>query len=159
VSLAFDSNDYLPSGRHEATASEIKAALVDDFPKSATRSHLYDQWQALREAIERVIPIEEQWLDGSFVTRKEDPGDIDLVSHLDGSAVDNLSVADGMLLFGLLDRDLSRDVHGCHSFPIVIYPDGHPDRPQYEAALQAFDSLFGHDRNGNQKGYVEVVSE
>jgi hypothetical protein len=35
-------------------------------------------------------------LDGSSVTRKAEPGDVDLVSHLDGSSLDSLDEPDKM---------------------------------------------------------------
>src|SRR5437016_4245337 len=85
MALAFvEGSDYLPPGGHAATVSEIRAFFVDAFPSSTSRSNLFDRWAVLLEAIERIIHVDAQWIDGSYVTKKQDPGDIDLVSHLNG---------------------------------------------------------------------------
>ncbi len=64
-----------------------------------------------------------------------------------------------MLLTGVLAGHTSRDLHGCDSFYIASYPEDHPARAVYEAALSVWDSLFASDRAGNPKGYVEVSRE
>lgn len=148
--------DRLDPGRHVATATEIKTALVDAFSTAVTRGPLYDQWRVLNQAIEKILPIEEQWVNGSFVTTKLNPGDIDLVTHFDGARLAALDAGDRMLLKGLVAGHQSRDLHLCDSFVIAIYPNGHPWRSRYEALSAYFDGLFGKDRTGNAKGYVEV---
>jgi len=157
MSIQFaDGSSTLAPGRHLATADEILDALVDAFPNSTSRVPIYAQWQTLLEAIERMIKVEEQWIDGSFVTKKENPGDIDLVSHVDGPTLEQLGPVDQMLLHGVLAGHQSRDLHLCDSFFIAIYPEGHPARPIYEQALSIWESIFGTDRGGDPKGFVEL---
>jgi Family of unknown function (DUF6932) len=151
-----EGQDSLPPGRHKATQGEIEAALVDGFQESATRRRLFDQALELLEAIRKIVPVSALWIDGSFVTTKEHPGDIDLVSHLDGEALDALKPVDQMLLGGLVAGHWSRDLSGCDSFVVGVYPPGHNARGQYEAAASWWDSFFGNDRAGNAKGYVEL---
>jgi hypothetical protein len=98
------------------------------------------------------------WVDGSFVTKKADPGDVDVVTIFESSAYDALDAIDHTLLRGLLSHKLSRELHGCDSYAMVFYPPDHPARPTYEAACAYWDGLFGHDRGGNPKGYVELVT-
>lgn len=157
MSLAIPSgSDRLPPGRHQATVAEVEAAFANAYPSSASRGPLFEQWRLLSAAIERIVEIQDQWLDGSYVTTKENPADIDLVSHFDGPALDALDPIEKTLLIGLIHGHQSRDIHACDSFYIAIYPAGHPARAQYEAALRYWDNLFGRHRDGDPKGYVEV---
>lgn len=157
MALAFaDGSDYLPAGRHRATAEEIKTFFVDAFPASISRPILFERWAVLLQAIERVVEVQAQWIDGSYVTKKPEPGDIDLVSHLDGETLDALPPVERALLRGLIAGQLSKQLHACDSFHIAIYPPGHPARGPYEAALAYWEEWFGTDRGGEPKGYVEL---
>src|SRR5690242_7160692 len=93
--------DRLDAGRHAVTFEEIREVFVDGFPGSATRAPLFESFSLVRAAIMRVVPIREQWIDGSFVTRKQDPVDIDLVTVFDGEQLDALDGPDRTLLKGL----------------------------------------------------------
>jgi Family of unknown function (DUF6932) len=148
--------DRLPQGRHNATKDEIEQVLVNGFQNSTTRRGLFDQALELLDAIRQIVPVSALWIDGSFVTTKEDPGDIDLVSHLDGEALDALKPIDQMMLGGLISGHWSRDRSGCDSFAVSVYPTGHTARATYEATASWWDSFFGKDRAGNAKGYVEL---
>lgn len=150
-------SDRLPPGRHVATVEEIEQVFVDGFPGSTTRAVIFRQWRILCEAVERIIPIEQQWVYGSFVTRKENPADIDLVSHFDGAAMDGLAPVDKMLVHGLISGHYTRDLHGVDSFAIVHYPEGHPAREEYVKAINFWEDTLAHQgRSGEAKGYIEV---
>jgi hypothetical protein len=56
-----------------ASVAEIEAALVGGFPSSLRRPALFEQWRTLFQAIEHIVEVRAQWIDGSFVTRKEEP--------------------------------------------------------------------------------------
>jgi hypothetical protein len=158
VSLEFEPNsDSLPPGKHVASAAELEQVFVEGFPGSTTRAVVFRQWEILNSAIERIIPIKQQWLYGSFVTKKENPADIDLVSHFDGAAMDGLDPVDKMLVHGLISGHYTRDLHGVDSFAIVFYPEGHPARAEYEKAMGFWEDMLAHQgRSGDTKGYVEV---
>jgi uncharacterized Fe-S center protein len=158
VALEFETkSDRLPAGKHIATVAEIEAAFVTAFPKSETRAVVFRQWRLLCEAIERIIPIKQQWLYGSFVTKKENPADVDLVSHFDGELMDGLDPVDKMLVHGLISGHYTRDLHGVDSFAIVHYPERHPAREEYVKAINFWEDMLAHQgRLGEAKGYVEV---
>jgi hypothetical protein len=148
--------DRLPEGIHQVSTAEVKALLVDPFPNSSTRPGLYERWLGVREAIRRIVPVQTEWLNGSYVTKKEDPGDIDLIVFLDPK-VDQLDTPDQILLLGLTAQEVTKVLHGCHSFPVTAYPPGHPAHASYLAAMQTWRAFFGKDREGNAKGFLEIV--
>jgi hypothetical protein len=154
-----DDGRYLQPGRHVATLEEIETTLVGAFPGSTTRSRLFDRYELIRRAILRLVPIREQWLNGSFVSDKLDPGDIDVVTVLDSDHTDQLDDAEELLLSPLLAQDFTRDIHGCHSFAVAYYPDGHAARAEYEAQAAYWDRQWGHDRDDRAKGYIVVMGD
>lgn len=146
----------LPPGRHPASIEDVKSLLVDGFPSSERRRPLFERWVAVREAIRRVTTVEAEWLDGSYVTRKEEPNDIDMLTFFEESAIESLDEASKALLRGLVAKELSRELHACHSFLLVVYPEGHPAHAVYQAGRQYWENHFGHDRSGQPKGFLEI---
>ena len=148
--------DRLSPGRQRATVAEVESLLVTGFPTSRTRRPLFDRWVAVREAIRRIVSVQSEWLNGSYVTTKENPGDIDMVTILDPAEVEGLDAASQAMLKGLVAGNASKNLHMCHSFVIVAYPQGHPAHGVYQQNLQYWSALFGHDREGRPKGYLEI---
>lgn len=158
VPITFEpGSDRLPPGAHVATLGEIEETFVKGFPGSTTRAVVFRQLQILLEAVERIIPIQKQWIYGSFVTSKENPADIDIVSHFDGAAMDGLDPVDKMLVHGLISGHYTRDLHGVDSFSIVFYPERHPAREEYVKAINFWEDMLAHQgRTGEAKGYIEL---
>lgn len=158
VALSFSpDSDLLPAGRHRATIAEIERLLVTDFPTSLSRRPIFDSWRNVVAAIQRVVPVAGHWIDGSFVTTKENPQDIDIVTIFDAPEVEKLDQPSQVLLKGLVYSKVSQALHRCDSYAIVRYPPGHSAQPQYEAAVAYWDDWFGKTRDGRPKGYIEVV--
>ena len=76
---AWDSDGLLPPGVHEATWEEIVARF-------GSSEHRKDLLAGLRDALDdlRSVGCVLVFLDGSFVTNKEVPGDYDLCWEMDG---------------------------------------------------------------------------
>lgn len=148
---------YLPPGLHPATEGDVEATLVNGFPGSASRRDIFDRWLQLRRAIAALVTQREHWLDGSYVTTKDDPGDADIVVHLDGPEVDRLDASACTSLEALVAGKVTRAAWRCDSYPLVEYPAGHPLRTVYEQSRAYWEDFFGHDRSGVPKGIVEVA--
>jgi hypothetical protein len=110
----------------------------------------------LRQAMLLLIPVSSQWVDGSFVTTKLDPSDLDLTTLFDGQAYDDLPDIKRRALDGLLAGRACQAVWDCHSLPIPIYPEGHPYRAKYEAMFRFWEKWWGRTGGGIPKGFVEV---
>jgi hypothetical protein len=150
-------HDRLPAGKHRATIAEIESGLVVAFPNSVTRRPLFERWVLVRDAIARIVAVQTEWLDGSFVTDKENPRDLDVVTHLDGPAYDQLDAVQHVTLVGLLGGQRSKPLHGLDSFPLAAYPEGHPAYAAYTMGASYWGQVWGTHRDGQPKGYVEVV--
>ena len=156
--LAFPpGSSYLDPGFHDATVDDVEATLVTGFAGSATRPDIFARWVQLRAAVAAVVSLREQWLDGSYATMKLDPGDVDIVIHLEGREVEGLDAVQETTLSALVAGKTTQGVWRCDSYPLVEYPDGHPLRALYEDMRDYWIDFFGHDRLGNPKGVVRVA--
>ncbi len=76
-----NSDGLLPVGIHETTLDEIRQRF-GSFQGSDQRSHLFARLLELASAMQRSGIFESLLIDGSFVTDKPAPNDIDLIAVL-----------------------------------------------------------------------------
>lgn len=155
---AFDEHGNLPPGYHDASPDEVRAALVDAFGASRTRSAIYDRWLRHRDALRDLVAVDEQWLAGSFCSEKPDPADADVVSVLDGEAYDALPTHRQLLVQMLIAGHYTEDFWSCDVHPLLRYPEGHPGHAASLLVAERWVGYFGHDRDGRERGLVRVAA-
>jgi hypothetical protein len=150
----------LPPGRHKWSVDKVREVLVDPFPDSPTRADIYQRWLDHRLAIETVVPIVRQLVDGSFVTNKPDPGDIDVVTVLDGEALDNLTTGEQLILAPLFQGHATRDVWSVDSFLVPEWPEGHVNRAASRKVEAVWVNRWGTVKGttAGVKGFVVIES-
>lgn len=153
---SFDDNGNLPPGRHAATVDQVRGALVERFPTSTTRGAIFRYWHDHRLALEELVEVHSQWLAGSFASDKTDPADADVVTILDGPAYDELPRHRQLVVKALIAGHYTEDFWNCDAYPVLAYPDGHPASAHSRIAAERWEDYFGHDRDGNECGFVEV---
>ena len=82
----------------------------------------------LRQLCDRIashVGTFDLWVDGSFVTEKVDPEDIDLTVVVDGDVADRLDPQDSACLVAIMSNQ--HLVPDLHAFVVVTRPRGHPD--------------------------------
>jgi hypothetical protein len=148
----------LPAGIHPATVQDVEDTFVTPFQGSTTRAGIFSFWVEHRKAIADFVVLGKQWLDGSFVTDKNDPGDADVVTFLDPDEVDQLPPHRVIMLQGLMGGPYTRGLWRCDSYYIAEYPLGHPYRQTYEQYVQYWNGHFSKVRGSPStvKGFVEV---
>jgi hypothetical protein len=136
---------------------EIEAQFVTSFPHSSTRKNILDGYKQYSNDIVVLVGQCEQYLDGSFVTNKNDPGDIDLVMLVDAAVVDALPNNEKQRLKELVAGPTTRAKYMCDAYYCPIYPDGHPLAEASRAQRKYWLGEFGYDRNDIPKGIVHVT--
>ena len=155
---ALDADGLLPPGRHTASVAEVKAAFVDPFGGSASRMAIFTGWRMHRESLQNVVPGMYQWIDGSFVTSKPDPGDIDVVTFIDGVQYDAMPDWRRALGQSLMLGHGNQQFWNVDSFAVPVVPATHPTHAAYAQAEQYWDDLWSKVRGATrQKGYLEVA--
>ena len=114
----------LAPGRHFLTLSDIKRLGVDRFTAD-DRNIRYRMFLSLEQVVQDLliakIPCEVR-IDGSFLTEKPDPGDIDIVISLDFDVAEQLTQNQIELTMRLNEQDSY--VH-IDSSVWTLYPRGH----------------------------------
>ena len=131
----FDERGYLPPSVHVATLDEVRQR----FGNNVRRNELLSNFNVLLEVIRRV-GASRLFLDGSFVTDKEIPGDIDAILVIP----DDLNTASPEA--GVL---YEADIRFSVDLFIVLERNTN--------WLLRWLEFFGHDRNDEPKGLVEVT--
>jgi hypothetical protein len=144
----------LPPGIHDCTLAEIKQVFA---PRGSTahRRDIYDALLSCFGELQLADFVEHALVDGSFVTRKLDPRDVDVVFGLRAGALGRLSTAmqtSGwpLMFVALLNGRTTPIVGGCHlvhGFPVPI------GSLPYQLLL----AQFQHERDGvTIKGILRV---
>jgi len=154
--------DLLPPGVHEATIDEIYQAFVEG--KSDKRKLLWDRWLAYRTVVFSLIEVNREFLDGSFVTSKHNPKDIDVSMWISG---DELLDApnETRTAISLLTGAGSFEVFSVDAYFIT---ECEPSSPLYADFVENRDwceEAWSRSRDRRQKltppavqkGYVEVL--
>lgn len=131
----FDKIGYLPPGLHRSDFTEVQRRFGNTDGRQELLRNLYDFVNVARKVgASRLI------LDGSFVTDKEEPNDIDAILVVP----DNLDTT-------------TREVHILLESKIRFNIHLFPVRESDEEFLQQWIEFFEHDRNGEPRGLVEVL--
>jgi hypothetical protein len=99
--------------------------------------------------------VGELWLNGSFLTQKIDPADVDLVLRISLDFCDKATEAQSELLNWLVNEDLKR-LHHCDSYLWVEFPAGHPLYWEGEWKRSYWIRQFGFSRAQEMKGMALV---
>lgn len=153
----FNELGRLPVGRHGASAAEVEQRFVHPFPDSLTRAGLYAGWRRRREVLGDLLNVESEWVNGSFVTAKRDPSDIDVVTLILQDVYEALPLQDRREVADLVMGDRPRREFGCDSYVLVVRGQGQAGYDQYVKDVMYWDNYWSLDRVPDiRKGYIEV---
>lgn len=114
----FDESGNLPTGVHDATWDEI----VQRFGWTSRRRELLDGLRAALEPL-REAGCRRVFINGSFVTDKDEPGDIDLAWDPHGVDVDRLLEVEPVFGDFADRRAAQKATFGCEFFPSSFAAD------------------------------------
>lgn len=152
--MNFNTDGHMQAGLHKMTLNEIEDAFVTPFPHSSTRKNVIDGYKKHTIELTQILDQYVQFIDGSYVTNKNDPGDIDLACFADGDVVDSLPMADKMKLRALMAGKLTKATHLCDAYFCPSYPETHPKFEFYRSKRKYWMGEFGYDRTDKPKGIV-----
>jgi hypothetical protein len=154
--MTFNSEGYLEPGVHTMELDSLEHIFVVGFPHPSTRKLILDGYKEHLTALREVIPSFTQFIDGSFVSNKNDPGDIDLVCFIDGDEIDNLSPDKQARLEELLSGSTVKAKYMCDAYFCVSFPGHHPHFQHARAQRKYWMGEFGYDRQDVPKGIVLI---
>ncbi len=145
-----DNRPLLEPGFHDYPLENLKESLAALCVKpfvSRRRELLLDSFIDFICGAESLGIFTEFWLDGSFLTDKESPNDIDLVLFFDGLPYQSFSPREQQAYRELTDTERVRAKFGCD---VYLVRANQPKNKQY------WKSVFGFSRDGIPKGIVRV---
>lgn len=158
--LQFDQNGYLiPYETHHITLDEFQEVFVDAFPESGTRQRLFDNYLDWIFDFQRDIsPYFTQWLNGSYVTQKLNPNDIDFVTFLEGSIFENKEKHKEMDRFW----SFSNEDKGLDAYFLAEIEEWHPDYIELVRFKNVWAKRYSNGSKGDylhtiQKGFIQIT--
>lgn len=136
-----EKTDYPPllqGGFHPMSLLELHQLTVSEFPNSQRRPRLFASLQIYLELLEGTGLKAEVWIDGSYMSSKAEPDDIDLVVCFDPGSARALSAEAQQQARTLLDTRIVGSRFNLHLFRI---------RNDDAAAVDYWSKLFGTMRD------------
>lgn len=123
MSLQFDLRGNLrPYELVETNFESLPHDLVLSYGENSTRHSIFHHFEVFLDELKTILPDPlECWVDGSFVTTKENPRDIDLVLFIDYQSFNQKQDA----LRQLFDSFSNTQVRLVDPYPVVVYPENH----------------------------------
>ncbi|MBO9471795.1 hypothetical protein J7355_17015 [Endozoicomonas sp. G2_2] len=149
--MAIEYEPLLDAGVHPMAAADMKPILVDSFTdRKGRRAYLVSRLHAFLEDLVQLIGTTfKVWVDGSLLSSKPEPADVDLVVIVEGSHLNALSVQEKSALREIFVTE-RQHVKQRYSCDVYLMLADNADQEQY------WRELFGHDREGRPKGIIEV---
>ena len=155
--LTFNHSGLLvPDNKINSTIQELENEFVLKLP-TTKRKEIFDAYIKYNEDFKKVCNLDElhQWVNGSYVTKKNNPGDIDLVTFIDydiiqklGSKLDDFKYPNSEIIYGV------------DAYIVEVYPETHKDRFRYISDKAYWMDRFTKTRRfrGNRlsKGFLEI---
>jgi len=145
----------------ELTIEEFKHIFVDSFNPKERRQLLFNKYiEYIRDFAEIYKQDWEQWVDGSFITKKEYPGDIDMVGLVDANFIEQNRSNPNIFTF-FRSKTVERDVmyyYGLDIYLLMVYPESDE---RYEKItlkqIEYWKTFFSRDKEGRKKGIVKMM--
>lgn len=153
--LQFDERGHItPYQRATLDFDQCFEVFVEAFTESGTRRALFQNLVQYRlDLFEATGTLFPQWLNGSFVTRKTHPEDIDLVNLIPFN--DSLdSTIEGLMPYFTVGGSVEAYRIDAHLIP--VYPENDPRFENTKLRRAYFERWFGHDRDSHPKGFIEI---
>jgi len=153
----FLANGNLEPGIHTYTIDTFESQFVGGFPKSVSRSKIYQNFRTWIDMLISVLPPRYIWLDGSYLTKKENPNDIDLIVFYAPEDINDATTAGKIQhIVNEVSRTMNCDAYLSFTFDhldpslIATLPNDVQTNRTY------WMGQFGFDRQMNPKGMVMI---
>lgn len=134
----------LEFGFHLMSEGDLRLLTVEMFPLSATRPVLWESLEWLTAELRRRDIWGTLWIDGSFLTEKIDPDDIDFVLMVEADVLNALNYEQLEFVDSLAEQEFYGEPLKLHSFIAFTAPNGHPMAKQASVLHARWVRDFGY---------------
>ncbi|WP_261925976.1 DUF6932 family protein [Methylorubrum sp. GM97] len=140
----FDYAPLLAPGRHYRQLTEIEDLCVRPFLKSAMRPNLFARLCTFVQAIKSADICCEILVNGSFLTVKNDPSDVDVALLMDPDVAESLNADQEALVDAINDNIFIDKVD---AFAETLFPIGHASF-RLDGNERLWSEQYGSEHNG-----------
>jgi hypothetical protein len=138
-----------PSGFYDIGIDDLERIFVGPFGAAGShRRRMCERFKAWFSAMEELGVPFEVWIDGSFVTAKPKPADIDIVWLFDGESIQRLKPETVDRLDELMDSAMLK--YSCHVFPAP--------KEDADVCIRWKEMFEGYRNKKQSKGLFRIVS-
>ncbi len=162
----FDNNgNPVPYDIIKLSIIEFKDSFVSNFNNSQKRILLFENYKKyIKDFYNDILKGNDlwiHWIDGSYTTNKANPNDIDLVNIVHSDIIKRNNITDKELEKFLTSKNGScqndsKSFYSIDAYIVLIYEQPDERNVYYKAIIDYWKKWFGHDRNQNPKGIVEI---
>jgi hypothetical protein len=148
----------IPPSIINSTIEEFKQYFAIDSPENI-RKNLFNNYLEYNQELKEVCGITDlkQWIDGSFVTKKARPVDLDFVNFISFEIAEINEIA--LKKFTYPESLIN---YGLDAYIVVVYPENHKSHFAYRANSSYWMDQFDKtkpkgERKGIPKGFLEII--
>jgi len=145
----------LEIGRHEMSLAELRQLCVSNFPLSTTRPKIMEGLEKVIDELRKNGIEGEVWINGSFLTEKMNPEDVDLVLRITAEFYEN-GAEEHRKTVDWLNSNL-KDLYSCHSYLLMEWPKGHSQYWIGQYYHSYWMKQFGFSRGNEMKGIAVIA--
>ena len=148
----------IPSSIIKSTLNEFEKYFAVESPENI-RKDLFDQYFIYKNNLKNVCGNDElrQWIDGSFVTKKLVPLDVDLVTFIPHEIAENKEKELKEFIY-----PVSLAKYGLDCYIIVVYPESHKLHFAFRSDCSYWINQFDKTKPSKRhkripKGFLEII--
>lgn len=151
--MEFDAFGHLtPYEVIETDFATFEAVFVNTFPVSLTRRGIFEAYIDYLNRLTGAFGTGfHQWLGGSYITRKPNPEDLDVVTFLDYQRYESQP----RLLWEFRQTRLQQKQR-IDGYLVPVYPEGHPKRSLFESDQIQWRFDFGRNLHRYRNGILQL---
>lgn len=159
MDLVFDiRGNLLPHRKNVLTLNEFKEIFVNSFDEDSSRHEIFENYTRYIEAFRaEITPNFKHWINGSFVTNRINPKDIDLVNLID------FEIAKEKYEF-IKEKYINQQslkTYKIDAYLVKIYPETHKEYIKTHSDLLYWEHWFGNTPKNRvkkrfPKGFIEI---
>ncbi len=149
----------MPYQRIVSSVEEIEEVFVTPFPHSETRQVIFDNYLNYIDEFQSLItPQFTHWLDGSFMSKKLNPNDLDFVAFIDYRIYQQKEEQIFRIVekYGYLKLD---------NYVSQLFPSNHSRHSETNRYKEYWTDLFSSSRRDPEtnlqepRGFIEIIFE
>ena len=159
MDLKFDIRGNLtPYEKVELNIDEFQENYINAFDLNSSRNKIFENYSNyIQDFQNEISPNFKQWINGSFVTNRSNPKDIDLVNLVDFEIVEEKY---DLIKSKFINKKALKN-YKIDAYLVRIYPKGHKDHFKTVSDLLYWEHWFGHTKKNRakqrfKKGFIEV---